>query len=350
MGKTEPLKNDNEYRRVPAHSQDGEKKHIEISLGMACNNKCLFCLNVGLRKFVPYEQIVMEAGKCAAEGYNSIGLIGGDPTIYPRIFDLGRELVKMGYQHIHAISNGRRYCNMEFLDAMIAAGFNRFSVSIHSHLPEVEDRLTGRPGGHKQKIQGLQNLIRRFRDGAFHDRVPINIVMNKLNIGNLDATVRFFSDIGITDMRLLIIRPEGYALENVDLLVPRLTEVRERLPAIIRIAHTRRLRVMMDPPPFCLFYDIPGLNRLIARDYIDSVISDAPENDSRETFSWNEYRVRKKVKEPGCAICCFNRQCEGVWEGYVKVFGFGEFLPVSREMLSDISRPVCVKPQGCDER
>lgn len=343
MGNTEQQQIDEEYRRIPAHSRDGEKKHIEISLGMACNNKCLFCLNIGPRKFVPYEQIIKEAGECAAAGYNSIGLIGGDPTIYPRIQELGRELVKMGYKHIHAISNGRRFRKIEFLDGMIAAGFNRFSVSVHSHLAEVEDRLTCRPGGHEEKIQGLHNLIRRFREGAFLDRVPINIVMNKLNIGSLDATVRFFSEIGITDMRLLIIRPEGYALENFDILVPKLSEVRERLPAIIRIAQTRRLRVMMDPPPFCLFYDIPGLNRIIARDYIDNVISDAPEKDTRETFSWNEYRARKKVKEPGCATCVFDSQCEGVWEGYFKVFGFGEFHPVSKEMLSAISKPVCSK-------
>ncbi|MFA6449202.1 MAG: radical SAM protein [bacterium] len=334
------MKNDDEYQIVPPFAQDSGKKHIEISLGMACNNNCLFCLNIGPRKFVPFEQIVKEAGECAAAGYNSIGLIGGDPTIYPNIQKLGRELSETGYKHIHAISNGRRFGEMEFLDSMIEAGFNRFSVSIHSHLPEVEDRLTQRPGGHEQKIQGLRNLVRRFSEGAFRDRIAINIVMNKLNIDNIDATIRFFSEIGVTDMRLLIIRPEGYALENFDLLVPRLAAIRDRLPAVIRVAHTRKLKVMMDPPPFCLFYDIPGFSRLLARDYIDQVISDAHKQ-QRETFSWNEYRLRTKLKKPECETCCFNRKCEGVWAGYANVFGFDEFLPVSRETLSVISGPDC---------
>ncbi len=327
------------YYDVPPHAQDDKKKHIEISLGMACNNKCIFCLNVGPRKIVPFEQVRKEAAEYAGAGYNSIGLIGGDPTVYPRISELGRQIKAMGYKHIHMISNGRRFSDIEFLDELIEAGFNRFSVSIHSHLPEVEDKLTQRPGSHAQKIQGLKNLVRRSREGAFRERVPINIVMHKLNIDNLAASVRFFSDIGITDMRLLIIRPEGYALQHFDLLVPRLTRVRERLPAVIRAAHLRKLKVMIDPPPYCLFYDIPGFNRMVARDYLDYVISDAPDRAVRETFSWNEYRLKQKVKDPGCNNCCFNGICEGVWTGYVKVFGFDEFVPVTDEMLSDIPAP-----------
>lgn len=339
---------DNEYNTIPPFLGDREKKHIEISLGMACNNKCLFCLNVGPRKVVPFEQIVKEAEEYAGQGYNSIGLIGGDPTVYPRITEIGSLLRRMGYKHIHVISNGRRYESMEFVDGMIGAGFNRFSVSMHSHLAEVEDRLTGRPGGHAQKVQGLKNLMTRFNEGAIKDRVAINIVMNKQNIGDLDTTIRFFSELGITDMRLLIIRPEGYAFENFDLMVPRLTEVREKIPSVILLARRRKLKVMMDPPPFCLFYDIPGFNRILARDYLDFVVADAPDREIREVFSWNEFRIRNKTKEACCADCCFTKICEGVWDGYVKVFGFGEFHPVSKEMLSSIGKPDGPRP-GCPE-
>ncbi|HOO57018.1 MAG TPA: radical SAM protein [bacterium] len=330
-------KTDSRYCDIPPHAEDDKKKHIEISLGMACNNQCIFCLNVGPRKIVPFDQVRGEAEKYAASGFNSIGLIGGDPTVYPRIAELGRLLKALGYKHIHMITNGRRFSKMEFLDEMIDAGFNRFSVSIHSHLAEVEDPLTQRPGGHAEKIEGLKNLIRRFNDGAFQDRVPINMIMHKQNIDNLDASVRFFSDIGITDMRLLIVRPEGHAREHSELLVPRLTGVREKLPSIIRIAHVRRLNVMMDPPPFCLFYDIPGFKKIMAKDYLDLVISDSPSSRERETFSWNEYRLTQKTKESSCRKCCFDKICEGVWTGYVEIFGFDEFVPVTNEMLSVIS-------------
>lgn len=322
------------FRRKP-HEQDREKKHIEVSLGMACNNRCIFCLNYGQRKFVPFPQVLEEGRGFASQGYNSVGFIGGDPTIYPEAEQLGQEFSAMGFKHIHMITNGRKFSKMEFLDKMISAGFNRFSVSVHSHIDEVENTLTGIENGLEQKVQALKNLVQRFREGAFKDRVAINIVMNKMNIAELPATVRFFSDIGIEDMRLLIIRPEGTALRNFDLLVPRLTEVRTQIPKVIQVARKRRLTLMMDSPPFCLFYDIPGFSKIVAEDYIDEVIADS-EADKRMPFSWNHYRMEGKMKEAGCKKCAFNSRCEGVWIGYVKVFGFDEFKPVTKEDLSTV--------------
>ena len=314
---------------------DKHKKHIEISLGMACNNKCIFCMNTGPRNFVPFEQVIAEAREYSEKGYNSVGFIGGDPTIYKRIVELGRQIRDMGFKHIHLITNGRRLRNIEFLDELIDAGFNRFSVSIHSLRPEVEDELTGVRGGWEHKIEGIENLVKRCNEGAFSDRVALNTVMNKMNVADLDTMVRFFSDIGITDMRLLIIRPEGRALENFHRLVPRLTEIREKLPAVIHTARRHNVNVMMDPPPFCLFYDIPGFNMILASDYIDDVVADAVRQE-RASFSWNEFRVRNKVKKESCAECCFDARCEGVWRGYVQEYGFEEFRAVTREDLSKI--------------
>lgn len=331
-------------RRTP-HTQDHSKKHIEISLGMACNNRCIFCLNKGPRDFVPFDQVLSEGRRYAEKGYNSVGFIGGDPTIYPKIEELAREFSKSGFKHIHMITNGRKFSKIEFLDKVIEAGFNRFSVSAHSHVAEIEDELTGIPGGLEQKVQGVTNLVRRFNDNAFRDRVAINIVMNKLNLPPLDATVRFFSDLGITDIRLLIIRPEGTALDNFDRLVPRMTEVRERLHVLLQIARKRRMNLMMDTVPFCLFYDIPGFAKIVADDYINEVIADAT-SDKRMPFMWNEYRVRNKVKEDSCADCVFFSKCEGVWKGYVKVYGFGEFRPVTKEILGRAT-PGASSPSQC---
>lgn len=324
----------NNFRHKP-HVQDKDKRHIEVSLGMACNNRCIFCLNYGQRKFVPFSQVLEEGRGFAEQGYNSVGFIGGDPTIYPEAEQLGIEFSAMGFKHIHMITNGRKFSKMEFLDKMIGAGFNRFSVSVHSHIPDIENKLTGIENGLEQKVQALKNLVQRFREGAFKDRVAINIVMNKMNLPELAATVRYFAEIGIEDMRLLIIRPEGTALRNFDILVPRLSEVREVLPNVIQVAKRRRITLMMDTPPFCLFYDIPGFSKIVAQDYIDEVIADA-EADKRMPFSWNHYRMEGKTKEPGCKKCAFNNRCEGVWIGYVKEFGFDEFKPVTQEDLSTV--------------
>lgn len=317
------------------HNKDIPRKHIEISLGMACNNKCLFCLNDGPRKIVPYEQVLKEVTEYAGKKYNSVGFIGGDPTIYPQILELGRACSRLGYRHIHLISNGRRYSDAEFLDNIIAAGFSRFSVSVHSHRAEIEDRLTGAQGGFAQKLAGIRNLVDRFRKKAFLDLISLNVLMNKMNLDELDETLRFFAGEGIVNFRILIIRPEGWALTNSELLVPRMTAVREKLPSLIQLSKSHRLTIRMETPPYCIFHDIPGLSRILAKDYLDEIITDNITDTVRKLTSWDRQRVTSHKKKPDfCALCYFNGICEGIWNGYLDIFGPGEFHPVMERQLT----------------
>ncbi len=309
-----------------------EKKHIEVSLGTACNNRCIFCINEGRRSFVPYAQVSAEAARYASLGYDSIGFIGGDPTVYPRIADLVRECAACGYSHIHLMSNGRRYEDMAFLTSLVEAGATRFSVSIHSHRADVEDMLTGARDGFSQKLAGLDNLFSLRKSGVITSHVSLNIIMHKLVLPELDVAMRFFANMGAVDFRLLLLRMEGAAVANWETLMPRMTEVREKLPSLIRLARNRNLTLTMDSPPLCLFYDIPGLSSILAEDYYDDIITD---NDSsvRAQSSWNEIRISYKTKFHFCAGCCFDHICEGVWKGYVEKLGGSEFHPVTREQV-----------------
>lgn len=313
---------------------DRDKKHIEINLGLACNNKCLFCLAGGVGAFVPFEQARAEAADHAARGFNSVGFIGGEPTLWPRIADLVRECTRLGYRHIHIISNGRRLADARFLDSLIHAGVTRFSVSIHSHDADVEDRLSGVPGGFREKHQALQNLLQRWESRSLVQKVSLNILLNKLNLGTLNSTLEFFGNMGFTEIRLLSIRPENRAMENFDLLVPRLTEVRRHFQAMMPVVRRYRLNIRVEPSPYCLFHDIPGIARLVARDQIDQVIH-YDRNADREAFSWKERRAtHNRVKAEFCARCLFDTVCEGVWRGYAERLGFEELHPVEDPPLS----------------
>ena len=307
---------------------DRDRKHIEINIGLGCNCRCMFCLTEGPRTFVPFAQIKAEALEYAQRGYNSVGFIGGEPTVHPDILELGKACSEFGYKKIHVVSNGIRFADADFLDHMLGAGFTRFSVSMHSHVAAVENELTGVKNAFDKKIQGLKNLSEQRSRGRFSDRIPINIVMNRRNLPSLEDTLLFFKELGFSEFRLLIIRPESRAFENFQDMVPAMAEVRDRIRVVLRVAQHNGLHVLMDTPPLCLFYDIPRISKIIAQDHIDEIIH-SDRDLVRERFSWEHRRVtRGKVKGEKCGECIFDQVCEGVWRGYADKMGFDEFQPV----------------------
>ncbi len=307
---------------------DSHKKHVEINIGSACNNRCVFCVNEAKRGIVPFEQIIAEAAAYAAAGCNSVGFIGGDPTVHPDIVAIGRECARLGYRHINIISNGRLFSDDRFLDSLIEAGFNRFSVSIHSHRGDIEDRLTGVPGSFAQKIAGIRNLVTRHSQRAIREHIALNIIIHKLNINSADTLLKYFSDMGVTEYRLLTLRPDKNLEDNWESLLPRISAVRAKMPSVIRVADTRMLRVTLEPVPMCVFHNVRGIETLTGTDYLDAIVADG-DTDARQHGSWRQNRIGLfKTKFPFCSECCFDTMCEGYWKGYVDRLGSGEFHPV----------------------
>lgn len=307
--------------------------HIEINIGFACNNMCIFCLSGGARKFEPDETIRKEAAAFRDKGYNSIGFVGGEPTIKPGIIPLVQFCKDIGYRNIIITTNGRRLSDDVFLQELLDAGVTRFTISIHSHREDVENHLAGNKNSFQEKTAGLKNLSGRLGKTLDYNQVALNIVMNKKNLLELDRTLEFFALMGIKHFRLLIIRPEQRAFLNFDELVPSMTELRKEIPRALKMVKKHNLELFMDKPPFCLFYDIPKIRERIAEDVIDDVVTLSHET-TRETFSWKERQIKRiRVKAETCAECYFDAICDGVWVGYVEKAGFEEFKPVSKDIF-----------------
>ena len=116
-------------------------KHIEVNLGKVCNNKCRFCMTTEVDKlmFAPNEDVIKEVKAYARKGFVSLGFLGGEPTIYPKLSNVIRHARKSGFMEVHIVSNGRKYADRAFLEELVDAGATRFSVSIHSHVKKIED-------------------------------------------------------------------------------------------------------------------------------------------------------------------------------------------------------------------
>lgn len=305
---------------------------IDINLGTACNNNCKFCMSQDpsrKSKFVDYDTLRKDVLTAALENYSKITFLGGEPTIHPKIIELVNLASKNKFKDLHIVSNGRRYSDMQFLTKLVDAGANRFSISVHSHLKEVEDYLTNRPGGFDEKVKGLKNLV-KFQKKI--QPICINILVNSKNYRQLDDTIKFFRKIGIINFRInSMMCHSGNSKINAKSLVPPFSKV---IPIIEKILTKKGVTIYLGDFPPCTF-SIP-LHEIIR--HIGEYSSDNPTNNifydididvNREFFHWQERRKNNlKTKTPKCNKCRFNRKCEGVWKAYYELYKDDDLKPI----------------------
>lgn len=304
-------------------------KHIEINLGKVCNNRCRFCMSGNLAYFVDYDKAKREVIESANENYNSLGFLGGEVTLYPRLVDLIKLAKELGFEKIHIISNGRKYADENFLKKLIEAGANRFSVSIHSHLSRVEDYLTQIEGGFREKIKGLNNLINLHKKYNLINNISINLVINSKNYKDILYTLMYFNKLGINDFRLNYMWPEGNAnIFYKDLLIT-YSEFFIYIERIIFLSNKLNFHIVFEGIPLCIFPNQKGIKSYMGEllDINTDVVTF--EESGKLSFNWQKRKKNElKIKQHSCQSCKYDKICEGVWLRYIEICGWNEFKPV----------------------
>ncbi|OGL42840.1 MAG: hypothetical protein A2042_04035 [Candidatus Schekmanbacteria bacterium GWA2_38_11] len=313
-------------------------KHIEINLGRACNNTCIFCIsdNNGIinKRFIDFKTVQNEMIFFYNQGYRSLGFLGGEPTIYPKIIQIARSAKKMGYNRISLTSNGVKLSDKVFCEKLIMAGVSRFSISIHSHTKEIEDYLTGVPGSFTKKIKGIKNLIYLNKQHIIKDSVALNVVVNKKNYKALDDIVSFFLKLGIDDIRFNFIVPDGSALGRND-LTPTYQVAKPYFYKIINDNEKKyRINVTFGEVPFCIFKNLYEKSNSLFQKYIggfhDPIVdvsyskfmklNNGDYASIQDRFNWKEKNAQShKVRLKRCLGCFFLGDCGGVLKTYLTI-------------------------------
>ncbi|HMR06249.1 MAG TPA: radical SAM protein [Polyangiaceae bacterium] len=326
------------------------RRNVEINVGKSCNNKCVFCLD-GMpsnedKKFIDFEAMKAELTRFRAEGFESVGFLGGEPTTYSKIGEsiaLAREL---GYSRIALATNAMMFRRLAFVDELLGAGLTRVTISMHGHTAALEDKLTAVPGGFEKKCEAIRNLQRRQKEGALTDGLSVNIVLNGWNYRALPKMLRFFFEtMGLADLRVNFIRPEGYAVGSAD-LTPTLTDVVPVLmKAVLLNEYHFKKELSFGGVPLCVFPREFLANKSVLERYLGDVYRDlstscsirtegvdtgvARTEDGRSRFNWQDRkRYDLKEKPERCGRCRLDQACEGLWMGYVDIYGSAELSPL----------------------
>jgi len=305
-------------------------KKIEINIGTVCNNDCLFCMSSGegrKRSLIDFNVICQDLEKYRQEAYDSIGFLGGEITIYPQVLELISYAKNLGYKSIHIISNARKFNDFSFLKKLVNSGVTRISVSVHSHVKDIENYLNNRDA-YDEQIAGIKNLLKLYNSKQLKERIALNMVINKLNFQTLDKTIKFFNNLGIRDFRLNFIWPEGSALLNKEKLLLRYKDLKPYIKKWFLIAKFLKLYLSLESVPFCIIRNKTIINNLYG-EYKDGKV-DVVVGKERDFFNWQKRKKEQfKIKPYFCQKCTYNNKCDGIWKNYLKIFGDQEFSPIN---------------------
>lgn len=316
-------------------------RNADINLGWACNNNCLFCSNgkasLAQRKWGDEEEIRSEIVARREQGTLSIGFLGGEPTIYPKICEMIALAKQKGYSRISICTNGRKLSKADFLQELIDAGLTRVALSIHSHKASLEDRITGRKGSFKQKLAAISNLVEARDKGLLPDGFSLNVVLHGNNVDDLVPFSRFMAEQKVDDIRFNLIRPAYKALRSKS-WVPSFERVTPNLLSVIAENESRLYLTMTfaDIPmckiPWEVLSNSALKNRYIGENWdLDTEVTQhRPAQDSKQStnrFNWKQQRQEKlKSFTPACERCpLMGSECEGIWQGYLDIYGHSEF-------------------------
>ena len=301
------------------------KKKIEVNLGYACNNECKFCLNnfpIEKRKFIPFQTAAEKIKEFKNKGYEILGFLGGEPTIYPKIISLLKLSKDIGYKRVDLVSNGRRYADFNFSQEVSQSANVRFYLSIHSCREEIEDYLTSRKNSFREKIQGLKNLIFLKKRGLIKENIFIDTVITKPNYKTLPGIILFyFRNFRIKNFSFKFVRPQGKALKNFEKIVPEYSNVLPYLKKAFLLAKTLKINFSVSNFPFCL----------LKKAKIDKECLGELRNNEFERKAWNLYEKNKEFEVANrekkwiacleeCQKCVYNGICPGIWKKYLKHF------------------------------
>lgn len=284
------------------------KTRAIIKLHYDCNNNCIFC-HASDNKLVRSDHVLLKNKlKLADElGIKQIILSGGEPTIYPGLDDLMHTLECMSFSS-GFISNGRMFYYKEFSERILSYQADYFYISLHSHIPEIHDKITGTSNSWKQAFGGIKNIIELSKADCID--LTVNCVLNRYNIDQLEQFVVYLQGHGIKNIKFSIPDIKGNCLVNKNLILTDLLYVSEKLNSSFETAAANRINVSYDGIPPCY----------IKKEYRNNINDLATNNIlyMSEVYEDRFYPVDQGIrrKPVECVKCILNYSCPGFYSNY----------------------------------
>lgn len=301
-----------------------------IDFGRPCNSACLYCAvppHEDAQGFLPLDDVAAIITAGVAAGCDRAILIGGEPTIYPHLFDVLAMLRAAGLPDRHIVmTNGLKLAEPGFAARLADAGIGTIHISIDTADPAVYDTLSRSVGRHDKQLRGFAAALAEPRLATY-----VYTAVTRLNAPGLPALAGLLAAtaarLGRTPPAwvLAVIKPIGDGLRHADVLQLSPTEAIQAVRAGLLAARENGVQAGFRNLQACLAADLVGRS---VDYYLDDFSVDVATGE-RVGYSHTEYWR----KPPTCATCGHNGLCTGIYHEMQARFGLDAYRPIGRDGL-----------------
>ena len=327
-----------------------KRERVHILTGAVCNNNCIFCMEEdrdGRKVLNSQTDDAMvarilkentEAGSICEE----ICFTSGEPTTNRRLIAWVKMAKAAGVERISVMTNGRALSYDKFTRGLVAAGMNRFYVSIHGHTQKLHESLVRTPGAFDQTVAGIREVAKLRRYGV---ELHTSTVLTKRNLPHLHDIYDFLRGLGVGQVVFNVMQANGRADTHFERIFPRYSDIAAQAAKFVTAAQAAsgddEVPAFFIDIPLCTTTQLPDFNRGYVESYKHYEPDDGGDGGHDQRLSVLDrvqgdlVEVRRsdldddlREKRDACSRCKYDKACEGVWVNYLSRFGWDEMVPV----------------------
>lgn len=305
-----------------------ELKYLFWECTLNCNFKCKHCGSRAGGAFVQETLSTSEIKKAfldVAQNFDAkkitIAVTGGEPLLRKDLFEVMKYASSLGFKW-GMVTNGF-LVNQETVKKAQDANMQTVDVSIDG-IGKMHDDFRNVVGAYDKAI----NAVKLFAKADFLHPLRITTTVNSNNIDKLEEMYQAFSQLGISDWRLLSVDPIGRSIDNNDILLSK-----QQVFKLLDFIKEKRKQSKVKLTYGCAHY--------LGDDYEDEV---------RDNFFYCATGINiGTILHNGDIFVCPNvpRRKELI-QGNVKIDSFSKIWQTKFKIFRDKKRTACVNCEKCD--
>lgn len=282
---------------------------LNLKITYECTNHCSFCFSSYMKDTeIPLESLKKAVLQGHRNGCNELVLSGGEPTLYPEyIIELISLATTLGYKKYIIQTNGYGLSKCEelvlFLDHAAEITEICLSFSVHGHIADIHNDLSGNPDAFRSLIDAIHKVSKT------HCKIYTNTVINARNLTHLN------------DVAALLVRYKPNIMQFSMMHLKERSELsvsfEDSVQAIKKLKDIVSLDILKtEGVPYCLLH---GMELCVGESAWPTVLDlYNRDNDYMSDFKQLDYGMRSKMES--CGKCIMNKICMGVWKEHFEEF------------------------------
>jgi molybdenum cofactor biosynthesis enzyme MoaA len=336
-------------------------KREEITVGYKCNLECRFCyygcsFKDNMRHIDEIKKDILFSKR---RGIEEIELSGGEPMLHGQIEAIVGFCQDQGFRTICMITNGILLKDIELMRSLKHRGLNEFLFSLHGSNSRTHNYLT-----QGETFSYLLQAIENAKTLGIPSR--INVVVTKANVKDLIRIADLVVSLRPFMVNFLVSSPLGFSRNFASEMSARYSLISsEVMKAVDIVKDIMKVRVRYIPFCFMKGYEkyVCNVHQLHHDPYEwDYVVREQIHNGL--FYKWAKILVglfhiplgrllgqnidrsfHEAILKVSCLVnaykpfkcrsCRYYFICDGLWKGYVSLYGTGELNPIRGRKIID---------------